>query len=109
MQVQIEFTVKPLTIESDDTMNYLPLSEARDALNVQWYRSAMEPQRFRELSRRNNLEGWIQAGGHLALFMSRCVAVYFAYAAEAWLLFVVAIFYYVTISSFFRGTAPREL
>ena len=90
-------------------MNYPPLSEARDALNVQWYRSAMEPQRFRELSRKSNLEGWIQAGGHLALFISTGTAVYFAYAAEAWLLFVLAIFCHGTISSFFRGTAPHEL
>ena len=90
-------------------MNYPPLSEARDALNVQWYRSAMEPHRFRELSKRSNLQGWIQAGGHLALFMSTGAAVYFAYAAEAWLLFVLAVFCHGTISSFFRGTAPHEL
>ena len=90
-------------------MKYPPLSEARDALNVQWYRSAMEPQRFRELSRRSNLEGWIQAGGHLALFISTGTAVYFAYTAKAWLLFVLAIFCHGTISSFFRGPATHEL
>jgi fatty acid desaturase len=90
-------------------MNYPPLSEARDALNVQWYRSAMEPRRFRELSRRSNLEGWIQAGGHLALFISTGTAVYFAYTAKAWLLFVLAIFCHGTISSFFRGPATHEL
>ena len=90
-------------------MNYPPLSEARDALNVQWYRSAIEPRRFRELSRRSNLEGWIQAGGHLALFISTGTAVYFAYTAKAWLLFVLAIFCHGTISSFFRGPATHEL
>ena len=68
----------------------------------------MEPQRFRELSRRSNLEGWIQAGGHLALFVSTGAAVYVAYAAEAWLFFIVAIFCHGTISSFFRGTAPMN-
>ena len=41
--------------------------------------------------------------------MSSGTAVYFAYAAEAWLLFVLAIFCHGTISSFFRGTAPHEL
>jgi fatty acid desaturase len=41
--------------------------------------------------------------------MSTGTAVYFAYAAEAWLLFVLAIFCHGTISSFFRGTAPHEL
>ena len=49
-------------------MTYPPLSQARDTLNVQWYRSPMPPEVFRALSQRSDLKGWKQAGGHLALF-----------------------------------------
>ena len=50
--------------ETDRIVNieYPALSKARDTLNIQWYRSAMEPQRFRELSRRSDLKGWIYPG-----------------------------------------------
>ena len=54
---------------SDVNIEYPALSKACDTLNIQWYRSAMEPERFRELSKRNDLRGWIQAGGHFGLFM----------------------------------------
>ena len=40
-------------------MSFQPLSEVRDALNIQWYRSKMPPARFRELSKRSDRKGWI--------------------------------------------------
>ena len=49
-------------------MTYPPLSQARDTLNVQWYRSPMPLEVFRALSQRSDLKGWKQAGGHLAFF-----------------------------------------
>ena len=90
-------------------MNYPPLSEARESLNVQWYRSAMKPQRFRELSKSSDLRGWVQAGGHLGLFILTGATVYFAWAQEAWTLFFAALFVHGTIGTFFRGTAVHEL
>lgn len=90
-------------------MNYPPLSEARETLNVQWYRSAMKPQRFRELSKSSDLKGWFQAGGHLALFILTGVTVYFAWDQEAWPVFFVALFAHGTIGTFFRGSAAHEL
>ncbi|MEP3275601.1 MAG: fatty acid desaturase [Stappiaceae bacterium] len=90
-------------------MSYPPLSEAREALNVQWYRSAIKPQRFRELSKSSDLKGWIQAGGHLGLFVLTGAAVYIAWAQEAWILFFTALFAHGTFGTFFRGTAAHEL
>ena len=77
--------------ETDRIVNieYPALSKARDTLNIQWYRSAMEPQRFRELSRRSDLKGWIQAGGHFGLFMITGLFVYLAWAAEFWIIFFI--------------------
>ena len=50
-------------------MSYPPLSDIRNRLDVQWYRSAIDPKRFRELSSRSDLKGWVQAGGHLGFFI----------------------------------------
>ncbi len=90
-------------------MSYPPLSEVRDTLKVQWYRSPMKPERFRELSQSSDLKGWIQAGGHLALVVLTGTLVYWTWAQEAWLLFVIALFAHGTFGSFFKGTSVHEL
>ena len=90
-------------------MSYPPLSEAREKVNVQWYRSAMKPKRFRELSASSDLKGWLQTGGHLALFALTGTSVYFAWAREVWAVFFIALFAHGTIGTFFRGTAVHEL
>ena len=90
-------------------MAYQPLSDVRDTLNVQWYRSKMPPERFRELSKRNDAKGWAQAGGHLALFCVTGALAFWAWSAAAWALFAVALFAHGTVGSFFRGTSVHEL
>ena len=56
-------------------MPHRSLSEIRDTLKPQWYRSKMWPERFRELSKRDDRKGWVQAGGHFALFCITSLAV----------------------------------
>ncbi len=90
-------------------MSFQPLAEVRDTLNVQWYRSKMPPARFRELSRRSDLEGWIQAGGHFGLFCLTGLSVYLTWTQNFWILFLLALFAHGTVASFFRGTAVHEL
>ena len=90
-------------------MHYPPLSEVRETLKVSWYRSAMEPKRFRELSQTSNAKGWLQAGGHLALFTITGGAVYLSWAQSLWPVFFIALFLHGTIGTFFRGTAVHEL
>ena len=68
-------------------MPHRPLSEIRDTLKPQWYRSKMRPERFRELSKRDDRKGWVQAGGHFALFCLTSLAVYLTWAQGVWLLF----------------------
>ncbi|NDI13904.1 MAG: fatty acid desaturase, partial [Rhodobacteraceae bacterium] len=65
--------------------------------------------RFRELSKRDDRKGWVQAGGHFALFCLTSLAVYLTWAQGAWLLFLIALFVHGTFASFFRGTAVHEL
>ncbi|WP_029065841.1 fatty acid desaturase [Labrenzia sp. DG1229] len=90
-------------------MSYQPLSKVRETLKPQWYRSKMPPARFRELSRRDDVKGWFQAGGHFALFCLTGLAVYLTWAQNLWLLFVIALFAHGTVASFFKGTAVHEL
>jgi fatty acid desaturase len=90
-------------------MKYPPLSEARGTINVQWYRSAMKPERFRELSKSSDMKGWFQAGGHLTLFILTGASVYVTWALEIWPAFILALFAHGTIGTFFRGSSVHEL
>ncbi len=90
-------------------MSYQPLSDVRKSLRVKWYRCPIEPARLRELSKRSDLQGWIQAGGHLALFAATGTLVYLFWSQQNWLLFFIALFAHGTVGSFFSGTAPHEL
>ena len=51
-------------------MSYRPLADVRKDLRVEWYRCPVDGAKLRELSRRSDLQGWFQAGGHLALFLT---------------------------------------
>ena len=90
-------------------MTFPPLSEVRNNLKPQWYRSKMDPDRFRRFSKRNNYKGFVQAGGHLGLFCITGLSVFLSWSNSYWILFVFAVFIHGTISSFFKGTAVHEL
>ncbi|HIG29598.1 MAG TPA: fatty acid desaturase [Verrucomicrobiales bacterium] len=90
-------------------MRYRPLNEARKSLRVEWYRCPISLDKLRELSQRSDLQGWFQAGGHLALFASTGGFAYFLWSREIWLGFMVILFAHGTVASFFAGIAPHEL
>ena len=90
-------------------MTFPPLSEVRNNLKPQWYRSKMDPDKFRKFSKRSNFKGFIQAGGHFGLFCITGLVVYLTWANSYWILFPIAIFFHGTVSSFFKGTAVHEL
>ncbi|MAS37862.1 MAG: fatty acid desaturase [Anaerolineaceae bacterium] len=90
-------------------MSYPPLAEVRKTLRVKWYRSPIKHDKLRELSKRSDLQGWIQAGGHLALFAITGALVYICWSRQFWLAFLLALFVHGTVTSFFVGIAPHEL
>lgn len=90
-------------------MSYQPLSDVRKSLRVAWYRCPIDPAKLRELSKRSDLHGWLQAGGHLTLFLFTGALVYLFWSEENWLAFIIALFVHGTVASFFSGTAPHEL
>jgi len=90
-------------------MSYQPLAEVRKNLRVAWYRCPIEHAKLRELSKRSNLQGWFQAGGHLALFICTGMLTYFFWSQQIWLAFTAALFVHGTVASFLSGVAPHEL
>ena len=89
-------------------MTYPPLSQVRDTLNVRCCRSPMPPEVFRALSQRNDLKGWKQVGGHLALFAVTGNFAWLFWAQEQRAAFALALFLHGTVGSFFSGTAPTS-
>ena len=89
--------------------SYPPLADVRKSLRVDWYRCPIEPAKLRELSKRSDLQGWFQAGGHLALFAVTGTLVYLFWSQANWLAFFIALFAHGTVGTFFVGVAPHEL
>lgn len=90
-------------------MKYPPLSEVRKTLRVNWYRCPIEPADLRELLKRSDRQGFLQAGGHLAIWLCTGSLVYLAWYHSAWVWLLAALFVHGIVSSFFSGTAPHEL
>ena len=90
-------------------MSYPPLAEVRKDLRVEWYRCPIEGAKLRELSRRSDLQGWYQAGGHLALFLLTGAVTYAFWLQQIWVGVVVGLFFHGTVGTFFRGVAGHEL
>ena len=71
---------------------YPPLAEVRRDLRVQWYRCPIDPARLRELMQRSDRSGWMQAGGHLLLFLATGLLVYLFWSRQLWLGFALALY-----------------
>ena len=91
------------------TTTYEPLAQVRKTFRVAWYRSPIDAATLRALSQRSDAKGWLQAGGHLALFAATGLATAFFFSQGLWLGFAVALFAHGTIGSFFKGLAVHEL
>lgn len=90
-------------------MSYQPLANVRKTLRVEWYRCPIDHAKLRDLSKRSNLQGWFQAGGHFTLFICTGILTYHFWSQEFWLLFGAALFVHGTVASFLSGVAPHEL
>ena len=88
---------------------YEPLAKVRKELKVKWVRPKIDTEKLQALSRRNDLQGWIQSLGHLGIWIMTGASVYYFWARENWLAFLVALFLHGTVASFFVGVAPHEL
>ncbi|MFK7856219.1 MAG: fatty acid desaturase [Granulosicoccus sp.] len=89
--------------------SYPPLSEVRKTLRVKWYRCPIDHDRLRELSTRSDKKGWIQAGGHVGLYLVFVVITVALWVQQAWLAFMVSLWCLGFIATFFKGTSAHEL
>ena len=96
-------------MDATNGSGHRPLADVRKNLRIEWYRSPIDRTVLRDLSRRSDLQGWIQAGGHLGLFALSGALTYFLWAQQFWIGFALALFVHGTIGSFFIGVAPHEL
>jgi len=88
---------------------YSPLTEVRKNLRINWYRCPIDPKTFRELMQPSDFQGFIQAGGHLFIFLiTGGLTLYFA-TEKLWLEFLAFLFLHGTSASFFKGIAAHEL
>jgi fatty acid desaturase len=88
---------------------YEPLDQVRKNLRIPWYRCPIEPAKLKELTRRSDLRGAFQAGGHLAMVAVTAAATYYFFNQKIWIGFALALFVHGTIYSFIGGNATHEL
>ena len=91
------------------TKDYEPMKQVRENFRISWYRCPIDKATLRELTGRNDLQGAIQAVGHLALVTITGAATYYFYNQRQWIGFVLGLFVHGTIYSFIGGHATHEL
>ena len=86
-------------------MEYEPLEKVRKELKVKWQRPRIEAERLRQLNERSDVQGWLQAGGHLLLWLVTGAFVYYFWSLTMWLAFLIALFCHGVVASFFIPAA----
>ncbi len=94
---------------SESRTAYPPLEEVRKTVRPRWYRSPIDKQRLRELCERSDREGFVQAGGHLALYLLLATLTVVFWTKGLWWLFFLSLWCLGFVASFFKGTSVHEL
>ena len=89
--------------------NYQPLAKVRQTLKVKWYRTKIDRNKMKELSKRSDTQGWVQAGGHFALFLITGALTFYFWSQQIWIAMLIALWCHGTVASFLVGVAPHEL
>ncbi len=100
-----------MKVTADPTLEekYKPLSTVRKTLRVKWYRSPIDHQRLRSLSTRTDRQGWIQAGGHVLLYLVLATIAAVLWVHQVWLGFWIALWCVGFVATFYKGTGAHEL
>ncbi len=79
---------------------YEPLQQAQKSLKFQWYRCPIEPAKLKELTRRSDLQGFVQTLGFLLLLSATGACTWLFFDHRIWVGFAVALFVHGTVDSF---------
>ena len=85
------------------------LSEIKKEIRPDWYRCPIEKEVLRKLCLKSDKKGFVQAGGHLAIFFMTGSLTYVFWHNSIWYAFLAMLFVHGTVSSFLSGVAPHEL
>ena len=85
------------------------LNEVKKSLRVKEYRCAISHVRLRELSKRSDKQGWVQAGGHLGIYLTLALLSGWFWSQQAWIAFTLSLWLLGFVATFFKGTAAHEL
>jgi fatty acid desaturase len=77
-----------------------PLAEVRQNLRVKWYRSPIDPGTLRRLMQRSDLQGALQALGHLGLFAATGALTAYFFTRTMWLPFALTLWCHGTFGTF---------
>lgn len=88
---------------------YEPLDQVRKSFRVRWYRSPVERDVLRGLTRRSDVKGFLQAGGHLALLVLTGFLVFRAFGQRRWAEFGVFLWIHGIIMTFLTLSSSHEL
>ena len=89
--------------------NHEPMDKIKETFRVKWYRTPIDRDVLRKLTRRSNARGLFQALGHLAMLVATGYVVLTAAAQQQWLLFAVFLWLHGTILTFLSLSASHEL
>ena len=89
--------------------SYEPLDKVRKKLRIKWYRCPIERDKLRELNKRSNLRGLLQALGHLMLMAGTGVLTYYLFLQQTWIGFACALYTHGIVAAFAWGTPGHEL
>ena len=67
--------------------SFEPLQNVRKDFRVEWYRCPIQHAKLREVMRPNDMQGWIQAGGHLSIAVVTGIATLCCFHYEMWMVF----------------------
>ena len=71
---------------------YETLSKAKKYLRISWYRCPIEKDILRKLTLKNDLQGFLQAGGHFILFLLTGLITYYFWILGNWNAFILILF-----------------
>lgn len=84
------------------------MSTKRPTVVVDWYRTPISSELFKELHTRSDCRGWAQAGGYLAILITTGILAFWSWLNWAWYLTVPLVFLH-GIASGFHANAVHEL
>ncbi len=90
-------------------MKYEPMDQVRKNFRVSWYRCPINREDLQKLTKRNDLQGLLQAVGHLALVAFTGYLIWRFFFNRAWVGFGLALFAHGSILTFFAMAAVHEL